>query len=416
MRISSSAVPVGRLKSSLRARLPSSARSVLLLDPSASSVPPLDLLRLSTGLQASGFDVKLQRGPLCNEEQEAAAAAAAAAAPDVAIVTGVFSWDLPAVRTQLAWMKEHWSESERFLTGVLARREGRALAEELDVRLLATGSMEARLDELKPDYSLVPDWSTSILITSKFEYRPGAGLSICPRACDHCKMPKGAETLPPIRLVSSFEQHLEPRHTSVAIWDNTLMSTPRDHFVRVASALADFGRPVDISCGLMPAGVDEDELQWRVATLAQHGVVLSLARMECNDTAELDRFLRMLAHVHDHPNLLADGAMVQCFAVVNALEPPSAAWERLEVLESFGVQVEVVYFTPHSWFHARPFVNTAHAWTARELRRFHSRWGGFLQNPELATDEADLDAAMSMMEPEAMRELERSMADFSQQN
>ena len=178
----------------LRSRLPSSARSVLLLDPSPSNVPPLDLLRLGTGLRQSGFDVKLQRGPLQTTPD--------VATPDVAIVTGVFSWDLPAVRKELAWLEEHWSTAtRRFVTGVLIRREGQALAEELGAHMLATGLMEARLDELKPDYSLVPEWDTSILITSKYEYRPGAGLSICPRACDHCKMPKGTESLPPIRLV-----------------------------------------------------------------------------------------------------------------------------------------------------------------------------------------------------------------------
>ena len=52
-----------------------------------------------------------------------------------------------------------------------------------------------------------------------------------------------------IRLVSSFEQHLDLRHASVAIWDNTLMSTPRDHFARVAAALG--GRS---SCSGMAGG------------------------------------------------------------------------------------------------------------------------------------------------------------------
>ena len=387
----------------LRARLPSSAQTVLLLDPSPSSVPPLDLLRLSTGLRHGGFDVKLQRGLLPTS------GTGRAAAPDVAIVTGVFSWDLPAVRKQLTWLEEHMSNAERFVTGVLIRRDGAGLAAELGAKMLATGSMEARLDELKPDYSLVPDWSTSILITSKYEYRPGIDLSICPRACDHCKMPKGKASLPPIRLVSSFAQHLESHHASVAVWDNCLMATPRSHFTRVAKALADFGRPVDIACGLMPAGVDEAELQWRVAALAQHGVRLALGRLECNATSELGRFERMLARVRGHSALLPDEAPVQCFAVVNTLEAPAVAWERLLSLEALGVQVEVVYFTPHNWFHERPFVNTPHGWSAAELRRFHERWGGFLQNVELATDD-------DLLEPEAVRELERSMADFSQQN
>ena len=157
----------------VRSKLPKGVRSVLLLDPSPSATPPLDLLRLSTCLRESGYDVSLHRG----------AAANANMLPDVAIVTGVFSWDLPAVRRELGWIADNW-DCERYLTGVLARREGPPLADSLGALMLATGSMEARLDELTPDYSLVPDWLCSILITSKFEYRPSAGLAICPRACE----------------------------------------------------------------------------------------------------------------------------------------------------------------------------------------------------------------------------------------
>ena len=110
-------------------------------------------------------------------------------------------------------------------------------------------------------------------------------------------MPKGVDTQPPIRLVSRFAEHIDPHHTSVAIWDNTLMLTPREHFSRVTRTLAERGLPVDIACGLMPGGVAEDELQWRISTLADDGVHLKLARMECNASTEFDRFRRMLALV-----------------------------------------------------------------------------------------------------------------------
>ena len=53
------------------------------------------------------------------------------------------------------------------------------------------------------------------------------------------------------------------------MWDNTLMLAPRAHFGAVARALAAFGRPVDVACGLMPGGVPERELRWRIETLAE---------------------------------------------------------------------------------------------------------------------------------------------------
>jgi hypothetical protein len=380
----------------VRARLPEGARSVVLLEPSPSAVPPLDLLRLGTSLRESGCDVRLHRGTLSG--------AADSPPPDVTIVTGVFSWDYPAVKRELAWVAEHWQGSTRLLTGVLARREGAPFARSLGARLLATSEMEARLDEVRPDYELVPEWDCSILITSKFEYRPGAGLAICPRACAHCRMPKGAGALPPIRLISAFAEHLEPRHESVAVWDNTLMLTPRDHFERVSATLGAHGKPVDLSCGLMPAGVAEDELMWRYDALARHGVAMAQRlRLECNHTDELGRFARMLAAVRAC-GLAHD---VECFAVVNASEPPDAATRRLEAIAGMGVHVEVVYFTPHDWFDERPFVNTPCGWTATALRRVHGRYGGFVRNLELATDDAPTSG---------VRDLRKSMADFVQQN
>ena len=80
---------------------------------------------------------------------------------------------------------------------------------------------------------------------------------------------------------------------------------------------------------------------------------------------------------------------------------------RLEVLSELGCRVEVVYFTPHNWFDERPFVNTKYGWSASELRRFHRHWGGYINNLELATDDLQLNDEIA---------LERSMADFSQQN
>ena len=272
-----------------------------------------------------------------------------------------------------------------------------------------TGDLEARLDEVKPDYSLVPDWRTSILITSKFDYRPDAGLAICPRACAHCRMPKGSDATPRVRLVSSFAQHIEPRHSSVAVWDNTLMLTPREHFLRLTRALADHGAPVDVACGLMPGGVAEDELRWRIAALSD-GVRLQVARLECNAAGEIDRFRRMLALVRRAGESFAE--RVQVFAVVNANEPPVVAWERLELLHETGAQVEVVYFTPHNWYEARPFVNTAHGWRAADLRRFHDEWGGFLQNVELLASDGEEDEGEVHLVPD----LEKSMAAFARQN
>ncbi len=140
------------------------------------------------------------------------------------------------------------------------------------------------------------------------------------------------------------------------------MLTPREHFVRVAQALEEAEKPVDLVCGLMPNGVEETELHWRIAQLA--GVRLVPARLECNGEDELPRFFRLLSRTR---SVFGENTQYRAFAVVNGTEPPLKARERVDRLRAEGVQVDVVCFTPHNWEHRRPYVNHAAGWTADDL-------------------------------------------------
>ena len=164
------------------------------------------------------------------------------------------------------------------------------------------------------------------------------------------------------KLITSWRAHLSAKLPRVEVWDNTLMLTPREHFVRVAQVLAETEKPVDLVCGLMPSGVEETELHWRIGQLA--GVQLRPARLECNVEDELPRFFRLLARTRD---VFGEKTEYRAFAVVNGTESPLKASARIDRLRAEGVQVDVVRFTPHDWEHRRPYVNHAAGWTADDL-------------------------------------------------
>lgn len=315
--------------------------TVLLLNPAQdSSVPPLDLLKLSTFLQSRGYATRLQKGVQNNAPEE----------PYAVVLTSVFSWEVPDLRRAVNDVCRLWPRARRILSGVLPRRLGDQAKTELDVSILDEAS-EALLDEQIPDYTLAPEWDASVVITSK---------GICPRECSHCATAfKGKGVT---RLIRNWRLHLNADLPRVEVWDNTLMLTPREHFTAVAQVLEQSQKPVDLVCGLVPNGVEETELFWRIDQLA--GVQLRPARLECNKKDELPRFFRLLARAR---NVFGDRPEYRAFAVINGSESPVDARTRIDRLRAEGVQVELVCFTPHDWEHRRRFVNHAAGWAAEDL-------------------------------------------------
>lgn len=322
--------------------------TTLLVDPVAESVtPPLDLLRQATALRHQGFDPKLYRGIPHESWPE----------PSEVIFTTVFSWHYPQLETAITTARKLWPYARLRLSGVLARRMGPALGSPLGVSVF-NGSIEASLDELRPDYSLVPEWDASILITSK---------GVCPRECAHCDASWQRKRV--TRLIDAWPKHLDIRLPRVEVWDNTLMLTPRGHYERLADTLVAFERPVDMVCGITPAGVPNQELIWRIERL--QGLHLAPLRLECNVIQDLDR-LRKLWSVAQ--KTFSDATDVRAFAVINGDEGPLEASRRLEQIEAEGLQVDPIVFTPHDWLSSETYIHKVRGWTKSDIHACIERW------------------------------------------
>jgi hypothetical protein len=318
--------------------------SVLLVNPAQNSVvPPLDLLKISTFLRKRGYTPRLHSGQFDTKSP----------VPHAVVFTTVFSWDIPPLRKSIALVHRFWPRTKTILMGVLPRKFGDKVQQEFGVWTLDERS-EVLLDDESPDYALVPEWDASILITSK---------GVCPRECSHCET--AAQGKGVTRLITKWRSQLNLKLSRVEVWDNTLMLTPREHFLGVAKRIKEIDKPVDFVCGLTPGGVEETELRWRIGQLAE--VHLLPARLECNRVDDFPRFCRLLSYSR---SVLGNKTRYRSFAVVNGTEDPLSATERIRRMEAEGVEVDVVCFTPHDWEGPQPYVNRSAGWTSADIESF----------------------------------------------
>jgi hypothetical protein len=321
-----------------------SVGTVQLMNPAEDqSVPPLDLLKLSTFLRKRGYRSLLQ----------SRAQHATLPQPFAVVLTTVFSWEIPALRESIAHIHSCWPGAKVILMGVLPRKLGDSAQREFGVSVLDAGS-ETLLDEQRPDYSLVPEWDASILITSR---------GVCPRECSHCETAARGKGV--AKLITNWRTQLDLNLPRIEVWDNTLMLTPRTHFSDVAKELRELDKQADLVCGISPGGVEEEELRWRINQLS--GVPVMPARLECNLMEDLPRFERLLAHAR---RVFGDKSCLRSFAIVNGTENPSRAGERIRRMKAEGVEVDAVCFTPHDWEGPGRYVNSGTGWTAADVAWF----------------------------------------------
>ena len=115
------------------------------------------------------------------------------------------------------------------------------------------------IDQIMPDYSLVPTWKSSIMFSSRG----------CVRRCSFCAVPRleGRPT-----QSTSIRHLIHPKHTKVVLWDNNVLGT--DGWEDLVDELRDVGLPVDFNL----QGLDGRFIKGNVAEKLR-GLRIPLIRM-----------------------------------------------------------------------------------------------------------------------------------------
>jgi radical SAM superfamily enzyme YgiQ (UPF0313 family) len=100
-----------------------------------------------------------------------------------------------------------------------------------------------------PDYSLTPDWESSIMFATRG----------CTRKCAFCAVPRlEGKTQGSVERAGDL---VDPRHRKVVLSDNNILGVP--HWQDIVEELRELGLEVDFNQGLdaashPPPGVGED--------------------------------------------------------------------------------------------------------------------------------------------------------------
>ena len=197
---------------------------ILLVQPKYyTRYPSLGLLKLSSMHKARGDTVEFHDHLRVADER-----------PEKIGITSLFTYSWKPVHDAASFYRHHYPDAYIELGGVYATLmpEHARLAE---VDKVHTGLLP-QADNVVPDYSLVPEWQSSIMF----------GTRGCIRKCAFCAVPKlEGKTWGPARSVKDL---ISPDHNQVVLWDNNVLGVP--NWRDLVDELREAGLTVDFNQGL----------------------------------------------------------------------------------------------------------------------------------------------------------------------
>lgn len=245
---------------------------ILLVEPQKgkqyhTSYPPLGLLKLAAYHKERGDLVRLTNGGSNN-----------GFIPDKIYITSLFTYAWEPVHEVIRFYTAQCRKAEIIVGGIYATLCSKHLREEFKNRIRIHKGIFKKVDNILPDYSLVPEWDTSIVFSSRG----------CIRKCLFCSVRKLEPKFQPRK---SIKRLIYPRHKKVIFWDNNILASPywRDIF----DELEELNLEVDFNQGLD-------------ARLLTEEVALKLRRLRvpimrlAYDTTGIRTFLRRaITHLND---------------------------------------------------------------------------------------------------------------------
>lgn len=202
---------------------------VLLVEPKKSKkyhnqYPPLGLLKLSAYHKQLGDTVKFVRG---FEDDNFG--------PDKIYVTSLFTYAWEPVHEVIRYYSKKYKKAEIVVGGIYATLCEDHLREAFKDRIIIHKGLVNEVEDILPDYSLVPDWNSSIIFSSRG----------CIRNCPFCSV----KTLEPEFTTKESIKHLVyPGHKKIILWDNNILASPK--WKNIFQELEESDLKVDFNQGL----------------------------------------------------------------------------------------------------------------------------------------------------------------------
>ena len=195
----------------------------LLVQPKYySRYPPLGLLKISTYLKNKGNSVEYIKGMEKPKNN-----------PDEIYVTSLFTYAWKIVHKTIKYYKKLFPQVKITLGGLYASlMPNHAKKSQADV--IHTG-LYNEVEDLMPDYGLIPDWKVSIIFSSRG----------CIRKCGYCAVPILEPNFEPKNSIKGL---IYKNHEKVVLWDNNILASPFVH--DILDELLELILEVDFNHGL----------------------------------------------------------------------------------------------------------------------------------------------------------------------
>jgi len=281
--------------------------NVLLVEPQKSRkyhtpYPPLGLLKLAAYHQRRGDLVRLVNGVSPDGFK-----------PNIIYITSLFTYAWEPVHEVIKFYSQKYKKARVIVGGIYASLCPDHLKESFGDRIEIRQGVIPELDDLLPAYSLVPEWKSSILFSTRG----------CIRRCPFCSV---TQLEPKFEPRKSIRHLIYPGHNKIILWDNNILASP--YWRNVFDELEESELAVDFNQGLD-------------ARLLTEEVAMSLRRLKlpiirlAYDSKGIRKPLRKAVTLLK--DLGVNGRDIVVYCLFNHLDSPEDFLERIQDLLSWGV-------------------------------------------------------------------------------
>ena len=293
--------------------------NILLIKPSYySPYPPLGLLKFATHYKSTGHHVEFAPDGYQRPAKE----------PDLVLVTSLWTWAWWPVHHVVRQVKMKHKGAKVRLGGIYASlMQDHASTSGADE--IITG-LDMKVENLAPDYSLVPEWDISVVFTSRG----------CSRKCRFCAVPTLEGNIK-AKLPKFIERQINPDHEWIHVQDNNIVSQPE--WKTALQILADHNKRMDFT-----GGIDLRLISHEQATMIKDMRIRSIK-------AGFD-YLKQHKQVHKGIKVFEDAGQrardIVLYELFNYKDTPEELFERMKLASEWKAVSYPMRYQPIKGVHA----------------------------------------------------------------
>jgi hypothetical protein len=309
---------------------------ILLVEPQKgkeyhTSYPPLALLKLAAYHRKRGDSVRLVSGISNN-----------GFIPNKIYFTSLFTYAWEPVHKVIRYYTDRYKKAEVLVGGIYATLCPEHLRDTFKNRIQIHKGLFKKIDNILPDYSLVPEWKASIIFSTRG----------CIRKCPFCSVRK---LEPKFQPKKSIKKLIYPGHKKVIFWDNNILAS--SYWRDIFDELEELKLEVDFNQGLD-------------ARLLTEEVALKLKRLKMPIVRLAYDTTGIRKHLHRAITLLNDvgirGRKIIVYCLYNHKnDNPENFLSRIKDLLEWGVVAYPMRYEPLEPMPKNTYVSSN--WTTKQL-------------------------------------------------